>query len=640
MPTPTEIEQTPISSYLIGDPYAPPIPKEELAGYDNYQIYDLYCLDRVFDVFRSQWAPQQVYVSYYSYDTFLTKAAYQINNEVWAATELLAVQRYDVSTISFDFEALAKRYSSPNIAPFKTCHYSDTAVEIYQGNSHDGLVYSFGWAGTYYSGIRYIKYESKNIPAPPLPPYFTDFVSGYRLDTRLKSRLIEFISPITGKVKITYYLHNHLEPIPRLRSIDWVNYELDLIKDEKYTINFSGIVLCTLDISSLEVQTKITSIILGSNYYPLSSYFVGADINVYAGWMSLYEDAVDNLPQCPPFPTENSVLINVPSPFQFFYQDKFGVPIVFDYQEFTPKPNILRKIAANNDIWGNDFLTNDGDINFDYRHHLFKEYTRRAYEWHIQPQGINPVTLEDRGIGSLIMDSPLVRMIGYALNAQKYAFDPNTGQPRIANIGHLTEQTAALLGYRPEPDGSFDEVKEKKRTKEVVDKSMTLDATKVGVNNFASDGMVVKRINNRRKNGKIVSDKCVIVKDLPQLIGEYYEQVSLAMGIQESSAVDIQTNGKTGYYNSQLEILTEILYLISATNEMTRSVLISSLVTQGQTNETIAALGLPSVTKTIPVTIDSKTTQIPYKGVAAHRSISQEIATCTNNVGIVLGHVI
>jgi hypothetical protein len=73
---------------------------------------------------------------------------------------------------------------------------------------------------------------------------------------------------------------------------------------------------------------------------------------------------------------------------------------------------------------------------------------------------------------------------------------------------------------------------------------------------------------------------------------------------------------------------------------MIRSALVSSLVAQGQTTELIAAMGLPSVTKTIPVEIDGKMNDLPYKGVAAHRSISQEIAVCTQNVGIIAGQLI
>jgi mannose/fructose-specific phosphotransferase system component IIA len=79
---------------------------------------------------------------------------------------------------------------------------------------------------------------------------------------------------------------------------------------------------------------------------------------------------------------------------------------------------------------------------------------------------------------------------------------------------------------------------------------------------------------------------------------------------------------------------------MSSMNEMTRSNLVSSLVTQSQSSEIIAGFGLPSVTKTIPIKIGKSVSQLPFKGIAAHRSMSQEIATCTYNVGLVTGQLL
>jgi hypothetical protein len=41
---------SPISAYLIDDNCAPKIPKPALQQYDNYQVYDLYCVDRPFEI--------------------------------------------------------------------------------------------------------------------------------------------------------------------------------------------------------------------------------------------------------------------------------------------------------------------------------------------------------------------------------------------------------------------------------------------------------------------------------------------------------------------------------------------------------------------------------------------------------------
>jgi hypothetical protein len=39
-----------IYSYLPNDSYKPPIDKPELGQYDNYQIYDIYCDDIVYEI--------------------------------------------------------------------------------------------------------------------------------------------------------------------------------------------------------------------------------------------------------------------------------------------------------------------------------------------------------------------------------------------------------------------------------------------------------------------------------------------------------------------------------------------------------------------------------------------------------------
>ena len=293
----------------------------------------------------------------------------------------------------------------------------------------------------------------------------------------------------------------------------------------------------------------------------------------------------------------------------------------------------LRSITANNNWWNNGIIEND--IEVDYSHPMFTVNNDRAYNWHIAPQ-------TDDSTGSLTMDSPRIKEIHAALNAAKWSTNPDdANEPRQDDLGWRIERMNEVLGIRVGTDLTFDPVKEKAMVRRVVNSSQKLDPKKVGVNNFGSDGMVVKRINNRFKGKEeIVSDQCVIVQDLLQLIQEYQEQHNLAVGIQESSAIEIKEGKNRARFDNQLGLLVELFNLLTSANEMTRATLISSLVSQSQTNEIIAGLGLPSVTKTIPVSIDKKVTQLPYKGIAPHRSISQEVATCTANVGIVLGQLL
>jgi hypothetical protein len=248
----------------------------------------------------------------------------------------------------------------------------------------------------------------------------------------------------------------------------------------------------------------------------------------------------------------------------------------------------------------------------------------------------------DGTYGDTMADSALLKLIGSSVNAAKWGVNPDDPTlPRVDNLGWRINRLCDITGIRVKPDGTIDEDKDKKLARKVIYKEKDIDKKKIGIISYGELGMVIKRITNRFKGkDEIVSDQCVIVQDIPQMIQEYFEQINLALGIQESSAIEIKQDGTAARFNSQLEVLIELVNLMSSGNEMTRAALVSSLVTQSQTNELIAGLGLPSVTKTIPIKIGKKVSQVPFKGIAAHRSIAQEVATCTYNVGIVLGQVL
>ena len=79
-----------IQAYLLAanDPYAPPISKPSLQQYDNYQIYDLYCVDIISDVVIDGVMSGKQDKGFY----------------------LLAVQAYSPSIVKCNFNALAIQY--------------------------------------------------------------------------------------------------------------------------------------------------------------------------------------------------------------------------------------------------------------------------------------------------------------------------------------------------------------------------------------------------------------------------------------------------------------------------------------------------------------------------------------------------
>jgi hypothetical protein len=472
-------------------------------------------------------------------------------------------------------------------------------------------------------------------------PNYRDLVGGYQLDNRSIPQSISFTAPTTEIITVSYYRQNKLESIPNLKTIDWHEQNYNLTENQQITINIPDCVLGTLRISSQAVGEALYNSSPNSNEYSngdLSEYGLP---NLFSHWNDLY----------------NAENLN-PNNYYIF-----------------PETHKLHILGANNNWWNNR-PTSTADVNFDSQHPMYRVDNQRAYDWHIKPV--------DDSNGDLTMDSPRIKEIHAALQAQsylvedetvdpklhtldwyikhastyaeycyddlygiknalgdrKYSVDPVTNQPIVVNLGHLISKIAELLGYRPLPDGTFTKEQEVSKLRQIVDKNTPVDKTKVGVNNFGSDGMILKRLNNSFSGDKVTADQCVLIHDIPQLLAEYQDQLNLALGLQESSAIEIKSANDTARYHNQLQVLIELLNLSKSNHAAINAALISGLVSQGQTSEIIAALGLPTVTKTIPIQIDNKISHLPYAGIAPHRSISQEIATCTANVGIVLGQVI
>jgi hypothetical protein len=489
------------------------------------------------------------------------------------------------------------------------------------------------------AGTVYNLYQIPTIIEEVTKPIYIDLLSGYAEDSRTiaDKPIIDIDEPKT--IKISYYRENKTEPIPQLRSIDWMTYFIDLVVGLN-TLPIFDCVLGTLIVSDSVIKSKISQLTTINQKYPHKYYFS------------------EHLPE----------LFN-----QWYQIAGMTLPIA---------QGNLRIIGANNNHWNNRAIPTP-DLNYNAAHQLFAINNQRAYDWHIKPQS-------DGSFGDLVMNSPKLEEIHRALNAGQYLLEtpaivgtgtidnPQTPathkldwyiknsagekvtaiwkalggnkygtnqldntKDRVTNLGFLVERIAKVLGIRFDDNGKIDVDKEKSIVRKVIDGTKNVDPEKVGVNSFGDGGLVVKRINNRfKQKGEIVSDQCVVVQDMPDLIQEYFHQANLALGIQESSAIEIKQDGTAARFNSQLEVLIELVNLMSSGNEMTRAALVSSLVTQSQTNELIAGLGLPSVTKTIPIKIGKKVSQVPFKGIAAHRSIAQEVATCTYNVGIVLGQVL
>jgi hypothetical protein len=526
-------------------------------------------------------------------------------------------------------------------------------------------------------------------PAPkladPNKPCYRHLITGFELDDRVFPTELRLTCNLGKEINIGYYCRNKVEKIPNLISIDWVSLKISLIANVPFFLDITDLVLGTLYLdTSLSLQTNgtipYTSLLPSglsdlftywNNLYKIQNptnlnYFnetrkirlCAANNNVWNNNTIIQSDinydlthplfAVDNQraydwhikPQ-----TNNSVgtlIMDSPRVIEIHaaleaskYKAEVAAVIGTGTAE-NPQTPAIHTLGYS--------IANGGGQKLTEIHAALEAAKYKAEVPAVIGTGTadNPQTPAIHTLGYSIANGGGQKLteIHKALDAGKYSKVEGSNIPRVATLGHLISKISAILGYRPEPDGSFTEDTEKKLVRKIVASTEKIDKKKIGVNNFGSDGMLLKRLNNRFNGDKIANDECVIVRDLPQLLAEYQDQINLALGLQESSAVEIKNNSEVSRYSNQLAMLSELLNLASSNHDMIRAALISSLIAQGQTSETIAALGLPTVTKTLPIDVDGKITHLPYKGVAPHRSISQEVATCTQNVGIVLGQLL
>ena len=658
------------------DIYAPPVPKNILQRIDNYQIYSLILCEyrSTSSGIKKTMIPISSSGNYGNYGFYSTNIFYYtttegFNNpppivgrvEFTSATKMIAFQRFSIEKIPINFDEIARKL---NVKPKDVRLYkyvssssvikttSDTLpngvpppiiqaeyVDVAANNNLDLSQYSyvsrdhvtttpgsFTGNSSYSTNVyKLIQDKYTSVGTVPILLDMYALLTGYIADTRLLADNHPTILPnTTGEMSIKYYRQNPFETVPNVLSIDWYMYKIKLIKGKALRLPIINPVFGTLIIDGddqLVADVKSQLSITQPNRYKWSDYLAENIDALVDEWKQIHDSYI--LPSAPP-----------------------SNLVVFENIETQYLEPLNKILSANNNCWNND-PTNYPDVGIEYGINLPKVLSiansipnsrEKAYEWHIEPQ-------IDGSFGRLIMNSPQLLEIHAALNAGKWGVNPDdpTKAP-VVTLGWLVEKIAWLCGIRPKRNGEIDKDNEKKLVRQVIDNKKNLEPKEIGVTSFGKLGMVVKRINNRFNNkNEIVSDQCVIVQDIPQLMQEYFEQINLALGLQESSAVEIKQGEKgetKARFNSQLEILIELLNLMSNGNEMIRSTLVSSLISQSQSSEIIAGLGLPSVTKTIPIKIDKKVHQIPFKGIAAHRSISQEVATCTYNIGVVLGQVL
>jgi hypothetical protein len=479
-------------------------------------------------------------------------------------------------------------------------------------------------------------------------PTYYDLLRGYPLDLRtIPDAPIITISE-NKKIEIGYYRENKLEPIPELRSIDWLTYQCDILANTPYTLPIVDCVLGTLEVSDPIVINSIDSLPTSAQKYPTRYYFRNNLPNLFAGWYALWN------------PTNATPAL-----------DANGNGVL--------ETRILRKLGANNDRWNNR-SNETPDLNFEPNHPMFLVDDTRAYNWHLAPQ--------TQGIGTLVMDSirtieshEFLQQLIKALQAQNYQVEDLTADPpvhyldwyikngnggdkidkiykalgaeiwginpdstdvaRVDNLGWRLRRLCEVLGIRVKPDGTIDEALEKTTNRRLhVDGSAENDLQKNNPNCFGSDSMLVRVLPNKFSGNGIVPGGYSKVKDIPQLLAELHEQANAAVGYQQGTAIEINIDGKVYRYPNQLALLTELLITAKQTVTYSKGAFFSSLVGEQSIKEVMGGLGLRTVDKFLEFKVAGKTAKLYYKGISASQSIRRKLSAVATNVGIAIGNII
>jgi hypothetical protein len=436
---------------------------------------------------------------------------------------------------------------------------------------------------------------------PKKEPNYIDLLNGY--DHLLKPKNPKIVPKFSSKLSIGYYRPNRSEPILGLSSIDWFEYQIEVIKDRPIILPIDDVVLGTLWISNLTIANQIKALpnILGS--YDWGDLFPENIDVLFVRWRSQYHQ---------PLPTYSGDIL---------IETTYSPPIV-----------TVRRLGANNNIWKNGSIVED--IEVDSEHPMFLVDELRTFNYHFKPQS-------DGSFGDLVMDSPrIIELWNHFCSETPFQNDIDQDKPRLDTHGKRLKRTSEILGYRLNANGEIDKKTEEEYTRHIVPPKSRIDKTKYGGNSFGSHGMHVRRLPNHFDRNQIKEGGVVAIHDIGQLLLEILDQLNLAIGIQEAGAIELKHEGKIHKYQNLLALTTDIAIHQFNQTQYAKSTHISSLVTQEQTKEIIGGMGLPTVAKSIRREVNGKVAGIPYWGIAPQASLARKIDTCTYNVGIILGQVL
>jgi hypothetical protein len=615
--------------YLSADDYRSPQFDELHARLENYQIYSLVWCDQTVRTMATELVPgvnlpadsgykyadnssQLIFVPNISiYNRPPTRTVSYSSAETQEATQCVAYQSFSPEgLIPFDFADLVRSHP-------------EHALNYRQFYSR-GDFFSFGYAPiTHRWGDIFGRQKSD----------YRSLIYGDSNDSRAIPQQVTCIATTTRKIKLGYYRRNHLEAHPRLiASLDWVTVEKEVEAGKLYVLRLPHCVLGAVYSYDQLTKGEIVNGTVGTNCYPSKYLFPDDLADLFIIWDIFYP------PSPPPTPRPLGLYLGVGSldwviPDADTYSETNWAYFAGGAESETVRlilesvnTPLVRVMAGNNDRWGHGSIS------------VTQHYPPPTHElFRFDHQGLFDTLQIDGSYGTYMTDSPRILEIWQALEANKYATDPATNQPRVANLGHLLEKVANFIGYRPEPNGTIDESKESSTyARKEIDPKKPFPTGEYLAGRFGTKGMLMKRLPNKATATGWAPGGMVAVHDIPQMVAEMFDQTNTALNLQESTSIQIRDGGDLYKYPNQLSLLMEIATGQIQQRRQVREIWASSVVTQNTVNEVIGGLGLPTVSKSISI----NNQLIPYWGIQPSASLQREIATVGQNVGNVQGQIL
>lgn len=238
-------------------------------------------------------------------------------------------------------------------------------------------------------------------------------------------------------------------------------------------------------------------------------------------------------------------------------------------------------------------------------------------------------------------DSIRIKEIHEALQAQTFAYNGDTNEPRIANLGYYIERIARILGINVNPDGTIRSIRQKKSilaSKPIPDGwnfgqwglntggQGKTGGQPGGTQEEYRDGIIYEqRCNILRKSPfgdpVITSGDYTLCENFPQLIDEILDDLDKALGWQELGANFIpnaDNSGKYISYEGLAQLQTEVAYMISRMSQHTSQTQVATLIIQAVVYELLRSTGQPITPKAFQVDVGGDDlANVPYPGLAS-----------------------